>query len=87
MQRLVNELTAFGKGFKAGQDKHKIMHLEKSKLAAILTSTLGTVAEMKEDQKEFDLKCSLLPKEEADKLKMQRKQVLKDKINKEIICY
>lgn len=41
---------------------------------------LNAFYSVKAEQEEFDLKCSLLPKEEADKLREERKQEIKEKI-------
>jgi hypothetical protein len=41
---------------------------------------IAAVYQAQEEKKQFDLKCSLLPREEADKLREERKQEIKEKL-------
>ena len=54
--------------------------MEVEMLSTILSATISTLYQVKAEQEAFDLRCSLLPREEADKLRAERKQEIKEKI-------
>lgn len=47
----------------------------------IYSSVIVTMMAVKAEQEAFDLKCSLLPEEEATKLKAERKKELEAKLD------
>jgi hypothetical protein len=47
--------------------------------SVIMISAAGAIAEVNAENEAFDLKCSFLPKGEADKLRDERNQEMKEK--------
>ena len=49
-------------------------------LGTVCIAFATSLAGIKAEQEAFDLKCSLLPKDETDKLRAERKQEMKEKM-------